>query len=66
MGVESFEQKYFYILYLETFNSNIPDNISIVEETLVGYKPEEDLSVARKLIQKGFKEALDKKFKQSK
>ncbi|MFT2139444.1 AIPR family protein [Bacillus cereus] len=55
-----YEQKIFYAIYLDTFNSNIKDNINIIEEALIGYRKDTPLSDARKLIQKGFKDELDK------
>ncbi|MDE8124706.1 AIPR family protein, partial [Erysipelothrix rhusiopathiae] len=60
MGVDSYEQKYFYILYLNNFDYDIPKNINLVEKALDEFKKDEEISVARKLIQKGFKEVLDR------
>lgn len=58
-----YEQKIFYIIYL---NKNIEDNstlenITIVESLISNYRSEEDIPPARKLIQKNFKEKVDKK-----
>ena len=57
-----------YVIYLKSLYSNkgINECIDIIETTLKKYKKDEDLSDARKLIQRGFKEELytfaDKKF----
>ncbi|MFC4559382.1 AIPR family protein [Virgibacillus kekensis] len=58
-----YEQKIFYALYLNEFNSNINNNIELIEKVLIEYKQDSALSEARKLIQKGFKDELDKHFK---
>lgn len=65
---KSYIQKYLYVIYLKSLYSNkgINECIDIIETTLKKYKKDEDLSDARKLIQRGFKEELytfaDKKF----
>lgn len=59
--VNGYEQKYFYVLYLNKNHYNINYNIDKVEKALMEYRNYEDLSDARKLIQKGFKELLDKR-----
>lgn len=58
-----YEQKVFYIVYL---NENIEDNttlknIDILEDLITNYRIDEDIPPARKLIQKKFKENVDKK-----
>lgn len=57
-----YEQKIFYIIYL---NKNIEDNstlknMTIIEKLISNYRAEEDIPPARKLIQKKFKEKVDK------
>jgi len=61
-GLKAYEQKYFYVLYLNTKKNNINQNIDIIEKVLVGFKSDEDMPEPRKLIQKAFKEALDTAF----
>lgn len=60
-NINGYEQKYFYVLYLNENHYDINYNINKVEKALMEYRNEEDLSDARKLIQKGFKELLDKR-----
>jgi len=56
------DQKIFYILYLNRKRKNdIGDNIKFLEGCISEYRPDEDISPARKLIQKGFKELVDSK-----
>lgn len=62
LKIKSYEQKYFYILYLNTKENDISKNIDFVENSLKEYKKDEDLSVARKLIQKGFKDFIDEHY----
>ena len=61
----NYNQKYLYVIYLwNRFpESKINEFIDIIEEALNDYKIDEDISEARKLIQKGYKEILDKKTK---
>lgn len=61
----NYNQKYLYVIYLwNRFpESKINEFIDIIEEALKDYKIDEDISEARKLIQKGYKEILDKKTK---
>ncbi|CAH0291734.1 AIPR family protein [Peribacillus sp. Bi134] len=61
-GYIVYEQKVFYVIYLNTFNSDIKSNIELIEKALIEYKKDQNLSDSRKLIQKGFKEELDKYF----
>ncbi|WP_210128621.1 MULTISPECIES: hypothetical protein [unclassified Staphylococcus] len=60
-----YEQKIFYIVYLNKCikNRSILQNINELEELIENYKKGEDISPARKLIQKKFKEIVDKKIK---
>ena len=55
-----YPQKLFYLIYLAKNNNSISENINAIEKTLKEYKKDEELSDARKLIQKGFKDELDK------
>ncbi|WP_241517596.1 AIPR family protein [Campylobacter blaseri] len=61
-----YEQKIFYIIYLNRcFEKNdIIKNILLLEEVLMKYRANEEISPARKLIQKGFKDELDKRIVQ--
>ncbi|OPD59741.1 AIPR family protein [Bacillus anthracis] len=59
-----YEQKIFYAIYLNNSNPNINENIEFIEKVLSEYKKDTPLSEARKLIQKGFKDELDKYFNQ--
>lgn len=58
---KNYNQKYLYVVYLKGKypNKHIKDYIKLIEETLEKYREKEDLSDARKLIQKGFKELVD-------
>lgn len=60
---EVYEQKIFYALYLNEFNSDISHNIKLIEKVIQEYKQDSSLSEARKLIQKGFKDELNKCFR---
>ena len=60
---EVYTQKVLYIVYLQSIRDNIGDNIHLLEETLDKYRRDDDISKARKLIQKGFKEFLDTSLK---
>lgn len=62
LDIKSYEQKHFYILYLNTKENNIEKNIKFVEDSLDQYKKDENLSIARKLIQKGFRDYVDEKY----
>ncbi len=58
------DQKIFYIQYLNYVNNNtrtIAENVDLLEACINEYPTEKELSPARKLIQKGFKELLDSK-----
>jgi hypothetical protein len=57
-----YEQKIFYALYLNELNPDINSNIELIEEALKEYKKESSHTDARKLIQKGFKDELNKHF----
>lgn len=58
----SSDQKIFYILYLNRKNGNdIAKNIVFLEKCIKEYEKEDEISPARKLIQKNFKEMLDLK-----
>ena len=58
---QNYNQKYLYVVYLKGKypDKHIKDYIKLIEETLKKYREKEDLSDARKLIQKGFKELVD-------
>ncbi|MDQ8820733.1 AIPR family protein [Streptococcus ruminantium] len=60
-GKESTKQMRFYIIWMMLAkNIEIEEAISILDGALETYKPEENLSDARKIIQKPFKLHLDK------
>lgn len=62
-----YPQKYFYVLFLLTKieNKEVNEIISIVEQALVEYRKGENLSDARKLIQKGFRVYLEDNYLKS-
>ena len=62
LSYEVFPQKIFYIIYLYKYNQDITYTINIVENSLKEYRKNENISDARKLIQKGFKDKLDEIF----
>ena len=62
LSYEVFPQKIFYIIYLYKYNQNITYTINTVENSLKEYRKNENISDARKLIQKGFKDKLDELF----
>ena len=59
---EVYTQKILYIIYLQSLRDDIIENIHLLEKCLKDYRKSDDISKARKLIQKGFKEFLDKSF----
>lgn len=60
-----YTQKILYVIYLFNKSENIENNIDFLENTLKVYRKDDDISEARKLIQKGFKELLDSSFESS-
>ncbi|MBC2322812.1 AIPR family protein [Listeria booriae] len=60
-----YEQKVFYIIYLNKCleNNSISDSIIILEEALSNFREKDELSPARKLIQTAFKTSLDNRIK---
>jgi len=52
-----------YIIYLQSIRDDIETNIHLLERTLDTYRKDDDISKARKLIQKGFKGFLDTSLK---
>lgn len=62
---KDYSQKYLYIIYLKSLfpERDIIKFIDVIENTLKEYKAGEEISEARKLIQKGYKELLDKRIK---
>ena len=56
---EVYTSKILYVIYLQTMNDNIEENIGVLETALEEYRKDDDISKARKLIQKRFKEFLD-------
>lgn len=56
-----YPQKYFYVIFLlnQIENKGVNEIISIVEKALVEYRKGDNLSDARKLIQKGFRVYLE-------
>lgn len=60
---EVYTQKVLYIIYLQSIRDDIEANIHQLEDILDKYRRDADLSKARKLIQKGFKEFLDTSLK---
>ena len=63
---KDYSQKYLYIIYLKSLfpKRDIPEFIYAIESTLKEYKAGEEISEARKLIQKGYKEFLDNRIKE--
>lgn len=63
---DSYVQKYFYVIFLKSklVNKTIGQLIKLVEDTLIIYRKDENLSDARKLIQKGFRLILEEKIKE--
>lgn len=63
---DSYVQKYFYVIFLKSklVNKTIRQLIKLVEDTLIIYRKDENLSDARKLIQKGFRLILEEKIKE--
>ncbi len=60
---KSSDQKLFYILYInERVAMNIAEMINKFENVIISYKPDNNTSEARKLIQIKFKEFLDGEF----
>lgn len=57
---KSYNQKYLYVIFLKGLYKEEPIKkfVDVIESTLKEYKKDENLSDARKLIQKGFKELL--------
>ena len=60
---EVYNQKYFYIIYLQMKRDDIEKNINFLEKELNAFKKDVDISKARKLIQSAFREHIDKKFR---
>lgn len=62
---KGYNQKYLYVIYLNSLftEKDIDEFIDIIESTLKEYKTGEEISDARKLIQKGYKDLLDKNIK---
>lgn len=62
---EGTHQKYLYIIYLmkEVSMGSISDYIEYLEKNISSYKSNEDISNARKLIQKGFKDHINESIK---
>lgn len=60
------DQKIFFILYLNMhLDKDINEIIDILENEITGYKKDEDLAFSRKLIQRDFKEQIDKIIKKN-
>lgn len=61
LGHDSYPQKYFYVIFLmrESTIVEISEAIDFVEKALSEYRKEDNLSDARKLIQKGFRVHLE-------
>ena len=57
-GYEIYEQKIFYIIFLDRYIHNIKESINFLETELKKYKKEEDITPSRKLIQIKFKEEI--------
>lgn len=72
---DGFHQKYLYVLFItskitrgetkvsanNSESDNIKEAITLLEKYVKQYKKDEDISFARKLIQKGFKDFISKK-----
>lgn len=54
------DQKLYYAIYLSEKSSDLQANIQKIEDVLGYYRDSDSLSEARKLIQKGFREEIDK------
>lgn len=54
-----FDQKYFYVAYLNEYKYDIDKNIDLIENALKSYKKYESIADARKLIQKGFMDIIN-------
>lgn len=65
LNIKNTLQKSLYVMYLEEKKKNIEFNIKMVENAIQEYKKDEDLSPARKIIQKGFKDKLDEIYSNS-
>lgn len=65
LNIKNTLQKSLYVMYLEEKKKNIEFNIEMVENAIQEYKKDEDLSPARKIIQKGFKDKLDEIYSNS-
>lgn len=59
-GYEIYEQKIFYIIFLDRYIHNIKESINFLETELKNYKKEEDIPPSRKMIQIKFKEEIRK------
>ncbi len=61
---ENSDQKIFYVLYLDKFlKTDTVSKISFLEEVIKGYRPDDKVSDARRLINTKFKEELEEKIK---
>ncbi|EPE60421.1 AIPR family protein [Exiguobacterium sp. S17] len=58
-----FEGKFLYVIYIKKLapQKSLIECIELLEEFIVDYKKEDSISVARKLIQKGFKDYVEDK-----
>lgn len=58
---QRYEQKIFYIVFLDRYMNDIDKCILLLEETLKEFREDENVPESRKLIQTKFKELLDSK-----
>lgn len=58
---QRYEQKIFYIVFLDQYMNDIDKCILLLEETLKEFREDENVPESRKLIQTKFKELLDSK-----
>lgn len=57
-----YAQKIMYVIYLQNKKDQLEQNIELLEKALTEFRDDDSISKARKLIQKGFKDFLDKQF----
>jgi hypothetical protein len=61
MGIEFFDTKAFYAMYLRSLKPNLSDEeiIDKIESAIKQYRPDDQISNARRMINYGFKEKLN-------
>lgn len=61
LDIEGYDQKFFYIVYLQEKRNDIEENIKLLEQCLKEFRNSEDIPAARKLIQTAFLELVEAK-----